>query len=257
VSSRVDPDARLFAGVASLYERGRPSYPDDAVRWIGREFGLGRHSTVLDLAAGTGKLTRVLARHAGTVVAVEPLAEMRALLPKTCPAAAVLEGDAEAIPLADGSVDAVTVGEAFHWFATACAIVEIARVLRPGGGLALLWNLSPLDREWAPWEREVEQVLTRTLGPDPTDRHAYYTGAWREPFADGRLFGDLCEAAFDNMQTRTVDEYLAELASWTRIAALPGAGKATVRAIGDVLARHGVTRVERPFETRVYCARRR
>ena len=101
---------------------------------------------MLDLAAGTGKLTRVLAEHADDVVAVEPLDGMRRVLERRLPHVRVLAGTAEAIPLADGAVDAVFVAEAFHWFDLPRAVAEIARVLRPGGGLAVLWNRPRLGR---------------------------------------------------------------------------------------------------------------
>jgi ubiquinone/menaquinone biosynthesis C-methylase UbiE len=117
-----------FARSAEAYERGRPGYPPEAILYLlGR---LPHGATVLDLAAGTGKLTRPLLAHGLRVVAVEPVAEMRAALPAESQA---LEGTAEAIPLEHESVDGVTVGQAFHWFDADAALAEIARVLRPGG----------------------------------------------------------------------------------------------------------------------------
>ena len=101
---------------------------------------MGSDATVLDLGAGTGKLTRVLADRYARVIAVEPLAELRAILAERCPTADVRDGAAERIPLGDAEVDAVFAGQAFHWFANDAAVGEIARVLRPGGVLALLWN---------------------------------------------------------------------------------------------------------------------
>jgi ubiquinone/menaquinone biosynthesis C-methylase UbiE len=131
-----------FDSVADVYERARPQYAPDALAWIAGELPLRR---VLDLAAGTGKLTRQLAALGADVVAVEPGEDMRRVFAEALPGIELHAGSAEAIPLPDGSVDAVTVGQAFHWFRTADALAEIHRVLRPGGGFALLWNAD--DRE--------------------------------------------------------------------------------------------------------------
>ena len=129
-----------FDTVAEQYERARPEYADEAVDWLVERLGLGPESRTLDLAAGTGKLTRQLVRRGLDVVAVEPGDEMRAVLRRVLPEVEALPGTAEAIPLPDASVDAVTAGQAFHWFEREPALAEMARVLRPGGGLALLWN---------------------------------------------------------------------------------------------------------------------
>jgi len=136
-----DPTFRCsFDIVAEQYERARPEYADEAVDWLVARLGLGPGSRVLDLAAGTGKLTRQLVRRGLDVVAVEPGDEMRAVLERVLPEVAALAGTAEAIPLPNASVDAVTAGQAFHWFEREPALAEMARVVRPGGGLALLWN---------------------------------------------------------------------------------------------------------------------
>ena len=131
-----------FDSVADVYERARPQYAPDALAWIAGELPLRR---VLDLAAGTGKLTRQLTALGADVVAVEPGEDMRRVFAEALPGIELHAGSAEAIPLPDGSVDAVTVGQAFHWFRTADALAEMHRVLRPGGGFALLWNAD--DRE--------------------------------------------------------------------------------------------------------------
>ncbi|HET7572118.1 MAG TPA: methyltransferase domain-containing protein [Gaiellaceae bacterium] len=130
-----------FETVAEQYERARPLYADAAVAWVAERLGIGPGVPVLDLAAGTGKLTRQLAALGADVVAVEPGDEMRGVLERVVPQARALAGVAEAIPLADGAVHAVTVGQAFHWFDQPVALREIHRVLRPGGGVALLWNV--------------------------------------------------------------------------------------------------------------------
>jgi SAM-dependent methyltransferase len=138
-----------FGPAAHDYVAGRPSYPLDALRWA---LPAGARS-VLDLAAGTGKVTERLLELGLEVHAVEPLAEMRAAIPA---AADRLDGTAEAIPLPDASVDAVTVGQAFHWFDPPAALAEMRRVLRPGGTIGLFWNL--LD-DSVPWVREFTEVI--------------------------------------------------------------------------------------------------
>lgn len=136
-----DPRYRCsFETVAEQYERARPEYADEAVDWLVTRLGLQHGSRVLDLGAGTGKLTRQLLRRGLEVVAVEPGDEMRGVLQRVVPGAEALAGTAEAIPLPDASVDAVTAAQAFHWFEREPALAEIARVLRSGGGFSFLWN---------------------------------------------------------------------------------------------------------------------
>jgi ubiquinone/menaquinone biosynthesis C-methylase UbiE len=147
--------AGLSAG-SGAYARGRPSYPADAIEFLASELGLGPGTKVLDLAAGTGKFTALLVPTGAEVVAVEPVKEMGDELGRAISGVEVLEGTAEAIPLPDASVDAVTVAQAFHWFDADAALVEIARVLEPGGGLAFLWNRRDESVEWV---REMSEVL--------------------------------------------------------------------------------------------------
>jgi SAM-dependent methyltransferase len=136
--------ARSLGVAAAVYARARPLYPDAAIDWLLPE-GV---RTVLDLGAGTGKLTRALAARGLDVIAVEPLAEMRTNLSWAAPDAKVLEGTAEAIPLEDDSVDAITVAQAWHWVDPERATAEAARVLRPGGTLGLIWNRRDERVDW-------------------------------------------------------------------------------------------------------------
>lgn len=161
---------RTFGTVAQAYAAYRPSYPDAALDWalapVSSPASARRGELVLlDLAAGTGKLTASLVRRSTRVTAVEPDPEMLAVLRAELPSVDALPGTAEDIPLPDASVDAVLVGQAFHWFNPEPAAEEIARVLRPGGVLAALWNADDTSVEWvagyhraASEEREVPGV---------------------------------------------------------------------------------------------------
>jgi ubiquinone/menaquinone biosynthesis C-methylase UbiE len=164
--------ARSFANVADEYERGRPGYPPEAIAWL-----LGDRSLeVLDVGAGTGKLTGALLAAGHRVIAVEPLAQMRAILAHNHPDALVLEGAAEALPLTDASVDAVAVGAAFHWFDQPAALAQIRRVLRPPGVLGLLGNGFDTSRAWVAQVREL-------LGPPALGRPGHWpTGEQLEPY---------------------------------------------------------------------------
>jgi SAM-dependent methyltransferase len=129
-----------FSSGSDVYERARPGYSEESVAYLTGSLGIGPASRVLDVASGTGKLTRSLAATGATCVAAEPSASMRASFARAVPGPAQVGADAERLPFVDASFDAVTVAQAFHWFATTEAVSEFARVLRPGGGLALIWN---------------------------------------------------------------------------------------------------------------------
>lgn len=159
------PLAKQFASVADTYERGRPDYPPAVAGALAAELRLATGSPVLDLAAGTGKLTRALLAAGFDVVAVEPLAALRELLAERIGAERVRDGVAEAIPLADGSVAAVTVADAFHWFDRARALTEIRRVLRPGGGLAVLAAVP--DWSGASWAHGLGTLVSATRPEHP------------------------------------------------------------------------------------------
>lgn len=155
--------ANAFGVAAADYERARPSYPPESIDILRRELGVGPGARVCDLAAGTGKLTRLLVATGADVVAVEPVPGMRDQLSGVLPEIEVLDGTAEAIPFDDSSLDAVTVAQAFHWFKFDEALAEIRRVLRPGGGLAILFNQRDEREAWVAKMNEVIQWHTRTV----------------------------------------------------------------------------------------------
>ena len=177
--------ANSFGARAAAYAEHRPDYPTEAIRWILEPLGEGPHQ-VLDLAAGTGKLTGVLLAEGHHVTAVEPDEDMLSELVRRHGAARALPGTAERIPLPDGTVDAVVVGQAFHWFDPARALPEIARVLRPGGVLAALWN--DYDNS-VPWVDEFVRTTHSSVSTqddldiDPVSEHELFTDPERREFA--------------------------------------------------------------------------
>jgi SAM-dependent methyltransferase len=231
-----------FARSVEAYERGRPGYPPEAVAHLVSR--LPAAPRVLDLAAGTGKLTRALLAAGATVTAVEPVAEMRAALPE---GARALEGTAEAIPLADVSVDAVTVAQAFHWFDGDAALGEIARVLRPGGVLALFWNRR-LEED--PVNRALDEIVDPLRHGVPTHRDE----AWRAAFERTSLFGALEEHVFSNRQLLDADGLAARIASISFIAALEAGERERVLERVRALAGGGTVSV--PYRCEVQLCRR-
>lgn len=208
--ARIDPVAAAgFASAAEVYERARPSYPADAIAWLVERTGIGPGTTVLDVGAGTGKLTRLLVPSGARVVAVEPVAEMRALIEGV----EAVDGVAESLPFPDASADAVTVAQAFHWFDVDRALAEIRRVLKPGGHLVLVWNSRDLDD---PLQRAVEDLLgpLRELVP------AQQSGSWREPVARSPHFAVGETREFRYEQRFTADDLCERVASTSFVAAM-------------------------------------
>lgn len=187
--------SRLHGDWHEDYEAGRPGWPEAAVEWA----EVPRGADVLELGAGTGKLTRLLSPR----YAVEPDEGMRRVLHRTCPGARVLTGTAESIPLDDASVDAVFAAEAFHRFEGTASVAEIARVLRPSGILVLIWNI-PAGNDHPDVAAAVAALTTHApanVGHDPADlnTHRYSSGEWRRAFADAP-FGPFAHAEFPNPQ---------------------------------------------------------
>ena len=210
-------------GWAEDYELGRPGWPSTTLRGL----GLPDSARVLDVAAGTGKLTRVLHSAFGDVTAVEPQPAMRRILERSCPSVRALAGDAEHLPLDSVAMDAVFIAQAFHKFASASATREIARVLRPGGLVVLLWNV-PLG-PWRPDITDAERLL-QAIAPnaadlqyDPLDLSDWHrTAPWRDSFrASG--FGAFEEDSIQHEQHLDHEGVLAFLASMGWFADLPDA----------------------------------
>ena len=218
-----------FTKGTDAYERARPSYPPEAVTFLVDELGIGPASTVVDLAAGTGKLTRLLVPTGARIIAVEPVEAMRTKLVEVVPGVEVRDGTAEAMPFADASVDCVTVAQAFHWFRAIEALGEIGRVLRPGGGLALMWNSRDTS---VPWVARLNEVIRWNRGQIP----AYYSGAedWAALVARAGGFTPLQFTSFQHEQEMDLPLLLDRVSSTSYIAALPDDDRA--RVLDDVRA---------------------
>jgi SAM-dependent methyltransferase len=238
--------ARSFGSLAAGYAAHRPDYPADGIRWA-----LGGATrpvrSVLDLAAGTGKLTEGLLPLGYEITAVEPDDEMRAVLSRRFPSVRALAGTAEAIPLAAGSVDAVLVGQAFHWFDPGRALDEIGRVLRPGGVAGLLWNGEDSNVPWAAGLLEI--AGTSVTQPVP--------GRFELPPHPG--FGPAEVARFPHTLRRTVASLAETFGTHSRMIVISGEERAAVLArIRSYLSDRPETRggeFDLPLTTKVVRAR--
>lgn len=246
-----------FGRGADDYVAARPSYPSAVFDLLADELGLGPETDVLDLAAGTGKLTEDLVARGARVVAVEPVAAMRERLVALLPDIDARDGTAEALPLDDASVDLVTVGQAFHWFDAPTALAEIRRVLRPGGGLAMIWNVRD---ETVDWVRELGEIKDAVDGGPPYRHHR--DADWEGLVdADGG-YDAYTEDWFPNWQDASVEIVVGRTASTSWISALPDDRReAVLDDVRALLARHPATRGRDrfwfPHDTVVQWCRRR
>lgn len=205
-----------FGSQAAAYERGRPSYPPEAVDWLLAPTDTWVARDVLDLGAGTGKLTTRLVERGLTVIAVDPIAEMLEMLRTALPDTPALLGSAEQIPLPDNAVDAVLVAQAWHWFDQERAVAEIARVLRPGGRLGVLWNTRD---ERSGWVKDFGRIVglehdrdNATVDlPEPFTDIATHQVEWtnyitREALIDYVASRSYCITSPAEVRTRTLDE---------------------------------------------------
>jgi len=239
------PLAARFADVAGAYERGRPDYPPAVVGALAAELGLDRDAPVLDLAAGTGKLTRALLAFGLDVIAVEPLPSLREVLAERVGEARVREGVAESIPLPDGSVDAVTVADAFHWFDHASALAEIGRVLGGIGGLAVLTTVP--DWRGASWADELGQLMA---GLRPS--HPQFDGpSWREAVREARDWSDPREIRLTVTLPASPQRVIDYMSSVSWIAALGDDDRADALDRVTELVHEGETPDELPVHVMV------
>lgn len=259
-----DAAARGFERGAEDYEAARPGYPPEVVDLLVEVLDLGPGRRVLDLAAGTGKLTRLLVPSGADIVAVEPVAAMRATLADLVPEAEVLEGTAEAIPLPDAAVDATVVAQAFHWFDAPPALAELGRVLRPGGALALVWNVRD---ESADWVRRFGELLVEGAAEDESSAAFRETGKpyeegqdWSDVIGASGRFGPVEHASVAWEQPVDADLLVRRAASTSFVSALPDdARAAALDRVRDLTATHpdlvGRATFGFPYRTAVYWCR--
>lgn len=244
-----------FEKQATTYARGRPDYPTALQGWLRETLALGPGQTVADVGAGTGKFTPQLVATGAEVLAIEPVDAMRAQMASAQPGVRALAGTADALPLADGSLDAIVCAQAFHWFATREALDEFARVLKPGGRLGLVWNVRDESVDWV-------AALTRIVTPHEGNAPRFHQGAWRHAFPHAG-FGPLQESVFDHAHEGPPQQVIVDrFMSVSFIAALPTDEHARVRQqIEALIATHPALRgqavVRFPYRTQAFvCIRR-
>ena len=217
----IQPSARGFEAAAVDYDRARPEYPETIARWLVERLGLRPDRRVVDIAAGTGKLTRLLAVECMNVVAIEPVTEMRSRLAAALPGVQLLDGVAEDIPLEDGSVDAATVGQAFHWFDGDQALREIHRIVRARGRLAVVYNRRNL-------EDALQAAIEAIISPLRGETSGHRIGRWRAAFDRTRLWEEVDELELAHVQHLDREGVVRRVASTSFIAGLPSDRRATV-----------------------------
>ena len=251
MTNAIHPSARTgFAAKAAAYAKGRPDYPWQVADWLKADIGLQAGKRGLDLGSGTGKFLPYLQATGATITAVEPVAEMRAQLQARHADIGALEGTATRIPLADSTLDAVVCAQSFHWFANPAALIEIRRVLKPGGTLGLIWN----NRDFSvPWVAAIEAVTEPYADDTPSQK----SGDWRRLFPAAG-FGPLSESVYTHHHRGDPDTVIIDrILSVSYIAALPTAEQdrvvAKIRAViagtPDLAGRSEVTF---PYQTTAY-----
>lgn len=245
--------ARGFRHGVDVYSRGRPDFPPQALEWLQDDLELRAGTTAIEIGAGTGKFTRLLATTGASVIAVEPVTAMLDRLVSELPTIMALRGEARSLPIASGTCDAVLCAQSFHWFATPAALTEIRRVLRPGGVLGLIWNVRDQSVDWV-------AKLDEIMAPFEGDAPRYYYGEWRRVFPSPR-FGPLHEKSFTYSHAGAPEQVIVDrIASVSFIAALDAPARKRVldqvRAlIAATPALAGRETVEHPYITRVYWCR--
>lgn len=237
-----------FDKTSHEYERGRPGYPSEAVEHIVAVANLAPGDCVVDLAAGTGKLTRELVAHDLDVIAVEPLDEMRARLVEQVPEADTRYGTAQATDLGDGVAKAVTIAQAFHWFAEEEVLGELQRVLQPEGTLVLIWNKRDLADH-------AQAEISRLTAPYVGDAPSYGSGRWEEVMGATRRFSKVGEESFPFRQSLDRDGLRDRVGSTSYIANLPDEERLPLLDQIDQLAPSFGT-IDLPYRTWVYAYRR-
>jgi SAM-dependent methyltransferase len=240
---------------AEVYEQARPSYPPDAVAWLVEHLRIGSGARVVDVAAGTGKLTRLLTPTGASVVGAEPVAGMRSGFRTMCPGVPLVASTAELLPFATATIDAITVAQAFHWFDADVALDELARVLRPGGRFGLIWNARDrsndlVDQLWS--------IMDRIEKRAPWRRHE----EWSDSAVEHGAFTPLTEGTFHHEQLLTREQVVDRFRSVSHIAVMgPAEQERALDEIRGVLDTHplsvGQERVTIPYRVDAYWCERR
>ncbi|HEV8206611.1 MAG TPA: class I SAM-dependent methyltransferase [Acidimicrobiia bacterium] len=244
-----------FGREAEVYERVRPSYPADAVAWLVDNLGLGPRRIVLDLAAGTGKFTRLLAPSGATVLAAEPVEGMRRRFVTAVPGVPMAAAAAETLPIAPRSLDAITVAQAFHWFDADRAFGEFARVLRPRGRVGMIWNARDRSTDWV---NEVWSIMDRVEKRAPWRDHEHGDDSAPRP-RDG--FRPFHAETFRHEQSITPEGVVDRIASVSHVAVLPRAERQRVlEEVRGVLIHHpdarGRSELRIPYRVDAYWCER-
>jgi SAM-dependent methyltransferase len=229
---RIHPAAGLgFEVSVEHYERGRPTYPDDAVTYLVRELGIAEGRDVLELGAGTGKFSELIVHTGARITGVEPVPAMRAALERNCPTVRLVDGTAEAIPAGDATFDTVLAASAFHWFDGDRALPEIHRVLRPEGALGMIWNARD---EASDWSERLTEIFDRLAGEGAP---RYRSGRWRVAFERTELFGPLHHRVAYHVHHVTPEAFLDRVLSVSYVAAASDDERDQVRAeVEELLA---------------------
>jgi len=242
-----------FAKAADAYERARPGYPDAAVEWLVGRLNAGP-DLVVDLAAGTGKMTRALVARGLNVVAIEPVEGMRAKLVAALPDVRAIDGTAETMPFEDHSVAAVVVAQAFHWFKHDDALREIHRVLRARGRLGIVWNVRD---ERVDWVARITDIILPYEGEGGVKIPRFRHGTWKRVLDESPLFTPVADETMGFAETMTVERLVDRVESTSFIAALPQDERLKVDAqVRALAAEHpdlkGRETFEFPYVTEVY-----
>ena len=241
---------------AEIYERARPSYPPEAVAWLVEHLQIGSGTRVADIAAGTGKLTRLLTPFEPDIFGVEPVAGMRSGFVAMCPGVPLVSATAEQLPLAGSSLDAITVAQGFHWFDAPVALTEFARLLRPNGRLGLVWNARDRSNDLV---EQLWSIMDRVEKRAPWRAH----DEWKDSaFVEHPDFGALHEATFHHEQVLTREQVLGRFRSVSHIAVLPPVEQeAVIDELRHVLDTHplavGHEHVTIPYRVDAYWCERR
>ncbi len=252
-----------FDKEAAVYQRSRPSYPPDAVQWIIDGLGLAPGARCVDLAAGTGILTALLQPTGCSLVALEPVAGMRAQLRAVLPGVPCASAVAEALPIAPSSLDGVTIAQAFHWFDAERALAELRRVLRVGGHVALVWNARDRSHEWV---NAVWGVMDRVEKHAPWRNHDHVATSDSQQRREDSLtgapgFGAVHTAEFHHEQPMTPELVVERIKGVSHVAVLDAADQeAVLDEVRAILATHpdtaGRTALSLPYRVDCYTLER-